>query len=63
MNEPYCVFAMERDHSSDGFKSYLFLRNKDPQEERWEGPRTGIEAAKDIFSIDEVRVLLFPVKK
>lgn len=54
MNEPYCVFAMERDHSSDGFKSYLFLRNKDPQEERWEGPRTGIEAAKDIFSIDEV---------
>ncbi|KTW25752.1 hypothetical protein T552_03365 [Pneumocystis carinii B80] len=45
---------VERDNSSDGFKSYLFLRNKDPEEERWEGPRTGIEEAKDIFHIDEV---------
>lgn len=45
---------MERDNSASGFQSYLFIRDKDPAIERWEGLRTGVEAAKTLFSIDNV---------
>ncbi|KAG5519312.1 hypothetical protein PMAC_001937 [Pneumocystis sp. 'macacae'] len=54
VNEPWTMFIMERDNSTSGFQSYLFIRDKDPTVERWEGPRTGVEAAKTFFSMDKV---------
>ncbi|KAG5437645.1 hypothetical protein PCANB_000682 [Pneumocystis canis] len=54
VNEPWTVFIMERDHSASDFESYLFMRSKNPTAERWEGPRTGIEAARTLFSVDRV---------
>ncbi|KTW30512.1 uncharacterized protein T551_01795 [Pneumocystis jirovecii RU7] len=54
VNEPWTIFVMERDNSASGFQSYLFIRDKDPAIERWEGLRTGVEAAKTLFSIDNV---------
>ncbi|KAG5440481.1 hypothetical protein PCK2_000415 [Pneumocystis canis] len=68
VNEPWTIFIMgnissfiviysltiERDHTDSDFESYLFMRSKNPAEERWEGPRTGIEAARTLFSIDRV---------
>ena len=33
---------------------HLFVRPKDPKAERWEGPRSGMDAAIDVFNADEV---------
>lgn len=54
INEPCAVFIMERDHSASGYKSYLFVRSKDPNDERWEGPRMGVEVARHLFCVDQV---------
>lgn len=31
----------------------MFVREKDPQAERWSGPRSGVAAARDVFNADE----------
>ncbi|XP_049845996.1 xaa-Pro aminopeptidase 3-like [Schistocerca gregaria] len=49
--EPECALVMSS-HSGKS-KSVLFLRNKDPQAELWDGPRTGIDAAPSFFGVDE----------
>ena len=33
---------------------HLLVRPKDPTSELWEGPRSGIQAAQDVFNADEV---------
>ncbi|MBP9837692.1 MAG: aminopeptidase P N-terminal domain-containing protein [Proteobacteria bacterium] len=38
-----------------GPRSILYLRDKDPVDERWNGDRLGIKSAKRRFQIDEVR--------
>ena len=38
---------------------HLYLRPKDPKVELWDGPRSGLEAAADIFNADEVYWPLF----
>lgn len=38
-----------------GPRSVLFLRDRDPQVERWQGERLGIKRAKQRFQVDEVR--------
>tara|TARA_R110002096_G_scaffold50650_3_gene132822 strand:- start:45011 stop:46336 length:1326 start_codon:yes stop_codon:yes gene_type:complete len=39
----------------DGGKSILFLRDKDPLQETWQGRRLGIDAAPDALDVDEAR--------
>ena len=33
---------------------HLFVRPKDPAMELWEGARSGVQAARDVFNADEV---------
>ncbi|XP_012288232.1 probable Xaa-Pro aminopeptidase 3 isoform X2 [Orussus abietinus] len=39
--------------NNDQFKSVLFMRKKDEHSELWDGPRTGVEAAAEMFGVDE----------
>lgn len=36
----------------DTFTSTLFMNQKDPHSELWEGPKTGVEAAPDLFGVN-----------
>lgn len=37
---------------------HLFVRPKDSKAERWDGARSGLDAARDVFNADEVRLNL-----
>ena len=34
---------------------HLYVRGKDPKAEQWDGARSGLEAATDVFNADEVQ--------
>jgi Xaa-Pro aminopeptidase len=44
--------------TTQGQKSVLFLRERDPERETWDGPRLGVERAPDALGIDAA----FPIK-
>jgi Xaa-Pro aminopeptidase len=46
------IVAVVRDREEKGY--VLFVPPKDPDAERWSGPRPGPEAAKELFGADEV---------
>ncbi|KAG9125178.1 hypothetical protein FRC07_008655 [Ceratobasidium sp. 392] len=53
-----------------GYRMHLFMRERDPHDELWNGPRTGVHQSRDIFGADEVsdinefpRVLKSAIKK
>ncbi|RDD44374.1 putative Xaa-Pro aminopeptidase 3 [Trichoplax sp. H2] len=50
--EPDAVLVLE---STDltCYKSILFVREKNPQQELWDGPRCGVENVSELFGIDE----------
>uniref|UniRef100_A0A023F7N9 Putative xaa-pro aminopeptidase n=2 Tax=Triatoma infestans TaxID=30076 RepID=A0A023F7N9_TRIIF len=41
--------------SENKYKSTLFLREKNRHSELWEGPRTGVEIAPDVFGVDDAK--------
>lgn len=49
-NEPDAVAVIQRD--GDGYVFHLFLRPKDAWKEQWDGARTGLQAAQDVFNAD-----------
>lgn len=51
-NEPNALIVLEKDEQ-DNFKFYLFIQPKDEFAEKWEGFRTGIDGAVEIFNADE----------
>ena len=48
------MFQPAREESELGYTFNLFLRPKDNHAEVWDGARSGLEAAKDVFNADEV---------
>ena len=52
-NEPEAVAVIERKGSTSEHSFHLFVRPKDPGKEKWEGSRSGIQAAEDVFNADE----------
>ncbi|KAJ1799199.1 aminopeptidase [Coemansia sp. RSA 2399] len=55
-NEPNSVAVIEKsEHTSRGYTLTMFVNDKDPEKELWEGPRNGIEAAVSLFGADEAR--------
>ena len=40
-------------NNDDDHQFHLFVREKDPKEEQWEGARSGTQAAVDVFNADE----------
>lgn len=45
---------LEKDTTPKGYKMSMFLRPKDKDLELWEGARTGLQGAIDLFGADEV---------
>ncbi|PIA15853.1 Creatinase/aminopeptidase [Coemansia reversa NRRL 1564] len=55
-DEPDSAVVLEKNkHASRGYTMTMFVRPKEPEKELWEGPRSGLEAAVDIFGADEAR--------
>lgn len=52
-SEPDCALLLIA--KSQGPRSILYLRERDPQKEVWTGERLGIKRARQRFTIDEVR--------
>lgn len=50
-NEPEALAVIEKNNGQSIF--HLFVRPKDPKAELWEGSRSGIQAALDVFNADE----------
>ncbi|GAB4172899.1 MAG: aminopeptidase P N-terminal domain-containing protein [Wenzhouxiangellaceae bacterium] len=55
-NEPDAVLVMLPDVKGGG-RSVLFLRERDPERERWDGPRLGLEGALEQLGMDDA----FPI--
>lgn len=48
----------EKNDSSRGYKQTMFVPPKSPADELWDGPRTGVDGAKELFAADEVPIWL-----
>ncbi|EEP76286.1 conserved hypothetical protein [Uncinocarpus reesii 1704] len=52
-NEPGAMVVIAKNESNDDFTFHLYVREKDPQSELWQGARSGTQAALDVFNADE----------
>lgn len=52
-NEPLAVTVIEKPVEDD-YVFHMFVQPKDEKKELWEGPRTGVQGAIDVFNADEV---------
>lgn len=52
-NEPEALAIIGKDASGQDHTFHLFVREKDPKMEMWEGARSGTQAAVDVFNADE----------
>ncbi|KAF2227345.1 peptidase M24 [Elsinoe ampelina] len=52
-NEPEALAVISREESELGYKFHLFVRPKDESAEIWDGARSGVEAAEEVFNADE----------
>ena len=57
-NEPDAVAVIQRVGSTAEYSFHLFLRPKDAKAEKWDGARSGEQAALDVFNADEVHLFL-----
>ncbi|KAL8657358.1 MAG: hypothetical protein Q9226_002007 [Calogaya cf. arnoldii] len=54
-NEPEAVAVIGKSTVEDDHSFQLYVRPKDPKAEQWEGSRSGVQAAMDVFNADESR--------
>ncbi|KAI9889803.1 MAG: hypothetical protein M1814_004905 [Vezdaea aestivalis] len=52
-NEPEALAVVQKTGPGREHRFWLFVRPKDSKAELWEGPRSGVEAAEDVFNADE----------
>ncbi|GAB7349342.1 hypothetical protein MBLNU459_g8476t2 [Dothideomycetes sp. NU459] len=52
-NEPEALAVIEKASSDVEYTFHLFVRPKDAKAELWDGARSGIQAAQDVFNADE----------
>ncbi|PGH11153.1 hypothetical protein AJ80_07255 [Polytolypa hystricis UAMH7299] len=52
-NEPGALAIIQNDGSEDNHTFHLYVREKDPKAELWDGARSGVQAAMDVFNADE----------
>ncbi|KEF51747.1 xaa-Pro aminopeptidase [Exophiala aquamarina CBS 119918] len=52
-NEPEALAVIGRDSTGTDHTFHLFVREKDPKAEIWDGARSGTHAAGDVFNADE----------
>ncbi|KAF2837609.1 xaa-pro dipeptidase app [Patellaria atrata CBS 101060] len=53
-NEPEALAIIEKTGSDSEYSFHLYVRPKDPKAELWDGARSGVQAAQDVFNADEV---------
>ena len=51
--EPEAVVVIEKGSSDVEYTFHLFVRPKDEKAELWDGARSGVQAAQDVFNADE----------
>ncbi len=59
-NEPATVLVMGAARGADGtaeYRSTMFVRSRDPEREIWDGPRWGVDGAKEHFGADDAFVI------
>lgn len=52
-NEPESLAIIGKDTTGKDHTFYLYVREKDPKAEIWDGARSGTQAALDVFNADE----------
>ncbi|KAG9301938.1 hypothetical protein G9A89_020982 [Geosiphon pyriformis] len=52
-NEPDAALILEKNNSPRGYKMTMFVLPENPELERWDGSRTGLNGAIDLFGADE----------
>ncbi|CAG8462887.1 1749_t:CDS:10 [Ambispora leptoticha] len=52
-NEPDAAMILEKNDSPRGYKMTMFVLPKNQDDEMWDGTRTGVQGAIDIFGADE----------
>ncbi|KZF21111.1 putative metallopeptidase family M24 [Xylona heveae TC161] len=52
-NEPEALAIIEKTGPGPEHIFHLYVRPKDPRAEQWEGARSGVQAALDVFNADE----------
>ena len=52
-DEPDAVAVIIKGQSDVEYTFHLFVRPKDEHAEKWDGARSGVQAAKDVFNADE----------
>lgn len=52
-NEPEALAVIQKPGSGPDYVFHLFVRPKDAKAELWEGARSGVQAAQDVFNADE----------
>lgn len=52
-NEPDAIAVIEKGNSDVEYTFHLFVRPKDERAELWDGARSGVQAAQDVFNADE----------
>ncbi|PCG98472.1 Hypothetical protein PENO1_054330 [Penicillium occitanis (nom. inval.)] len=66
-NEPGALAIIINDGSGDNHLFHLYVREKDPKIELWDGARSGTQAALDVFNADEtgnierIKELILPI--
>ncbi|XP_059056542.1 xaa-Pro aminopeptidase 3-like [Achroia grisella] len=51
--EPSAILVLVKPAQTNNYKSILFVHDKDSHAELWDGPRTGCNAAVQLFAVDE----------
>ena len=51
-DEPEAVAVIGKTADGKDYDFHLFVRPKDPKEEAWEGSRSGLDAARDVWNAD-----------
>lgn len=54
------LMNVANDGSGDNHIFHLYVREKDPKAELWDGARSGTRAAIDVFNADEVKHIILP---
>ncbi|KAK9240700.1 peptidase M24, structural domain-containing protein [Lipomyces kononenkoae] len=57
-NEPRAVMVIEKLVEND-YRFHLYVQPKDERKELWEGPRTGVDGALEVFNADEAGDIKF----
>ncbi|KAI2466877.1 aminopeptidase-like protein [Annulohypoxylon bovei var. microspora] len=52
-SEPDSLAVIKRTDESSDYCFHLYCRPKDPQAEQWNGPWSGVDAARDVWNADE----------